>query len=423
MTERPTTHRLARLRKAAGSLCVVPVICFAVAMIDGYDTLMMSFVAPLISKEWALAPQTFGKIFAGTYAGAALGAALIGIAADRFGRKPMLIASLLLAGICTCASAGSGGPAALMLWRAAAGIGLGGAIPIISALAAMGAPLQKRRSAVTRVFIGYPIGAMIGGVATAAIMTIVGWRGVLLGGGALTLTIGLLGIWGIPNDTSEPVSEGTNLRSKQPLVELVAEGRARRTILICLSAFLILLVSYFLLSWMPIVLSLNGVDPRIAAMSGVLLNIGGLVGAWGLSTILGRRNPPRAVALCLAAGSVLIAWLGLGMTGAGPTALVLMASIGILIIGSQINVPALCAHLYPVHLCATGVGLAMAVGRLGSIVGPLAGGYLVAAHLGWNRLFLLAALPALLAALGIYALSPRQPDSAIGESVWDRSHG
>lgn len=398
-------------------------VCFLIAMIDGYDTLMLSFIAPLIAKDWHMSPTALGGIFAATYAGAALGAMALGATADRLGRKSVLLLCLAVAGTCTVLAGWSRSVPELMLLRAAAGIGLGGAIPIISALAAMGAPLQKRRSAVTRVFIGYPIGAMIGGVATAAIMTIVGWRGVLLGGGALTLTIGLLGIWGIPNDTSEPMSAGINLRSKQPLIELVAEGRARRTILICLSAFLILLVSYFLLSWMPIVLSLNGVDPRIAAMSGVLLNIGGLVGAWGLSTILGRRNPPRAVALCLAAGSVLIAWLGLGMTGAGPTALVLMASIGILIIGSQINVPALCSHLYPVHLCATGVGLAMAVGRLGSIIGPLAGGYLVAAHLGWNRLFLLAALPALLAALGIYALSPRQPDSAIGESVWDRSHG
>src|SRR5271163_3238556 len=79
----------------------VPIVCFVVAMIDGYDTLMLSFIAPLITKEWGLAAQTIGSIFASTYAGAALGAATFGIAADRFGRKSMLLASLLLAGICT----------------------------------------------------------------------------------------------------------------------------------------------------------------------------------------------------------------------------------------------------------------------------------------------------------------------------------
>ena len=106
----------------------VPIICFVVAMIDGYDTLMLSFIAPLITKEWNLAAQTVGSIFASTYAGAALGAVMFGIAADRFGRKSMLLLSLLLAGTCTFVSAWSGNATSLMCWRAAAGLGLGGAI-------------------------------------------------------------------------------------------------------------------------------------------------------------------------------------------------------------------------------------------------------------------------------------------------------
>ena len=157
---------------------MAPVICFVVAMIDGYDTLMLSFIAPLISKEWALAPQTIGNIFGSTYAGAAVGAAAIGIAADRFGRKTMLLASLLLAGVCTFISAWSSGPTPLMWWRLAAGIGLGGAIPAISALTAAHASPGRRSVAVARMFLGYPVGALVGGVVTAVIMASVGWRGI-----------------------------------------------------------------------------------------------------------------------------------------------------------------------------------------------------------------------------------------------------
>src|ERR1700722_13584055 len=140
----------------------VPIVCFVVAMIDGYDTLMLSFIAPLITKEWGLPAQTIGSIFASTYAGAAVGAALFGIAADRFGRKLMLLVCLLLAGICTCVSAKSGGPASLMWWRAVAGIGLGGAIPAITALTAAQASPARRSVAVARMFLGYPVGAMAG---------------------------------------------------------------------------------------------------------------------------------------------------------------------------------------------------------------------------------------------------------------------
>jgi MFS transporter, AAHS family, 4-hydroxybenzoate transporter len=380
-------------------------VCFLIAMIDGYDTLMLSFVAPLIANEWHVSPAALGSIFAATYAGAALGATALGAAADRFDRKRVLVLCLMIAGSFTVISAWSRTPTQLMWLRAAAGIGLGGAIPIISALAAAGAPTEGRRAAVTRVFIGYPIGAMIGGVITAAVMVRIGWRGVLLGGGAMTLLIALVAILVVSGIASGPVLAETVLRARRPLAEPFAEGRAPRTILICTSAFLILLVSYFLVSWMPLVLTLNGVAPRTAALSGVLLNLGGLVGGWSLSSIFGRRNPSMAVAVCLGAGAVLIALLGVGIAGAGWSALVLVSAIGVLIIGAQINIPALSAHLYPPQICATGVGLAMAVGRLGSIVGPLLGGYLVSARLGWNRLFLLAAIPALLAAVGISALS------------------
>src|SRR5260370_30253373 len=69
---------------------LVAAIGFLVAMVDGYDTLMLAFIAPLISKEWALHPQTVGAIFASSYAGAAVGATAFGIAADRLGRKTML---------------------------------------------------------------------------------------------------------------------------------------------------------------------------------------------------------------------------------------------------------------------------------------------------------------------------------------------
>src|SRR5580700_4946824 len=121
---------------------VVAAVGFLVAMVDGYDTLMVAFIAPLISKEWALLPQTTGQIFASSYAGAALGATAIGIAADRFGRKTLLIASLALIGAFTMLCARASTPVQLMALRAVAGIGLGGALAATTAVTAANAPLQ-----------------------------------------------------------------------------------------------------------------------------------------------------------------------------------------------------------------------------------------------------------------------------------------
>jgi AAHS family 4-hydroxybenzoate transporter-like MFS transporter len=95
----------------------------------------------------------------------------------------------------------------------------------------------------------------------------------------------------------------------------------------------------------------------------------------------------------------------------GNTKFFLIFAVGLAVIGAQGGIPALCVHLYPESVYATGVGLSVACGRLGSIIGPLLGGYLVSVSLGWNRLFLLAAVPAILAAIAMTALAAaRQRD-------------
>jgi MFS transporter, AAHS family, 4-hydroxybenzoate transporter len=394
----------ASLRDAAALQYTVPIVCFVVAMIDGYDTLMLSFIAPLITKEWALAAQTVGNIFASTYAGAALGAATIGIAADRFGRKTMLVTSLVLAGICTVLAAGSGGPTSLMCWRALAGIGLGGAIPTITALTAAHAPAGRRSVAVARMFLGYPVGAMVGGIVTAGIMSRVGWRGVMMGAGicALLVTplVGLL----IREGGAGHAGARATVYSPHPIRELVSEGRIWGTALLCTATCLTLLVSYFLISWTPSVLTLNGANPQRAALLGAVLNLGGLGGAWILSSLIARFSPSLTIASSLGVGALVIAVLGQSVAAPTASVFLLVLAIGLLVIGAQANIPALCVHYYPASVYSTGVGLAMAVGRLGSIAGPLIGGRLMAARVGWGALFLLAAVPALMAAVALAAM-------------------
>ena len=377
-------------------------------MVDGYDTLMLAFVAPLISKEWVLHPQTVGQIFASSYAGAALGATAIGIAADRFGRKTMLLASLAVAGIFTILCARAAIPAQLMALRAGAGLGLGGALSTITALTAENALVHQRRATVTRMFLGFPVGAIAGGALTAAVMSSLGWRGVFLGGGICALLLVPLVAFGVGESASGGATPASRIHSRRPFTELVSNGRVRSTALFCSCVFLMLLTSYFLVSWIPTVLTLNGMAPGRAAMAAVIVNCGGIVGTLILSFIIGRKSPMGPLGGCLCAGAILIALLGPGIVSTGDTKFFLIFAVGLLIIGAQGGIPALCVHLYPESVYATGVGLSVACGRLGSIIGPLVGGYLVSARMGWSRLFLLAALPAMLAAIAMATLGNLQ---------------
>jgi AAHS family 4-hydroxybenzoate transporter-like MFS transporter len=166
-----------------------------------------------------------------------------------------------------------------------------------------------------------------------------------------------------------------------------------------------LLTSYFLVSWVPTVLTFTGMIPQRAALSAVAMNCGGILGTLILSFVIGRRSPLPPVIGSLCVGAILIALLGYEIMDAGDTRFMLVFAVGLLIIGAQGGIPALCVHLYPPSVYATAVGLSVASGRLGSILGPLVGGYLVSAKLGWQRLFLLAAIPAFSAAITMTALA------------------
>jgi AAHS family 4-hydroxybenzoate transporter-like MFS transporter len=181
--------------------------------------------------------------------------------------------------------------------------------------------------------------------------------------------------------------------------------------MLCLASFMVLLVTYFLVSWTPTVLTLNGVSPPTAALSGVVLNCGGLIGAWLLSWIMAQRRALQIVAACLMIGSLLIGMLGQGVIDADGTGFFMVFGVGLFVIGAQLNLAAISVKYYPQSVCATGVGLSMSCGRVGSIAGPLIGGYLMSAEVGWNRLFLLAAIPALLAGAALWALSLLQERS------------
>jgi len=380
-------------------------ICFAVAMVDGYDTLMLSFIAPLISREWALSAAGFGQLFAVSYAGAALGATATGFAADRWGRKTLLLVALTISGVFTLACAGATNVSQLMLWRAISGFGLGGAIPAISALTAVHAREGQRSAAVSRMFLGYPIGALAGGAATAAAMTYAGWRGIFMGAGFITCCLIPVVVLGLVESPREARRFAGGAHPRHPLSELIADHRAGGTVMLCIASFMVLLVTYFLVSWTPTVLTLNGVSPPTAALSGVVLNCGGLFGAWLLSWIMGRRRALLIVAGCLLVGSLLIGMLGQGVVAADGAGFLMVFGVGLFVIGAQLNLPAISVKFFPESVCATGVGLSMSCGRVGSIAGPLIGGYLVSAEVGWNRLFLLAAIPALLAGAALWALS------------------
>ena len=377
-------------------------ISFALVMIDGYDLFIASFVAPLIAKDLHLNFVSIGTVFAAGLAGSMAGGLLLGYIADRAGRRPSLLVSLATAGVATllCSQAHSLGAFAAL--RFLTGLALGGLLASIVPLVAEHFPSQQRSAAVTVMFIGYPLGAVIGGAITA-LLIVYGWRNLFLGAGVVTLLlvpVALL-LKETLHASDTPIDSHRKLWRGSFMV-LFTEGRFWTTVIASFAIFCLLLVTYLLNSWTPLIAARSGFSPQTAAWCGVLLNLGGVIGALTSTLLVARFGVFKVVTSMVAGGSLAVASLGFlyGSVGALYSGLCV---IGLLVIGGQQNVPAISVQLYPQRMRSTGVGWQFAAGRFGSILGPIIGGQLLAANISVQLLFMLIAIPTLLSA-GAYTV-------------------
>jgi MFS transporter, AAHS family, 4-hydroxybenzoate transporter len=389
----------------------VALIGFVIVMVDGYDSMMISFLAPLLARDLALGPTDLGRIFAVGYVGAIVGAIVVGSLADRFGRKPMLIVALGLASVATILCADATSLEMLTGLRFVAGLGLGGALPALISLTAEHAPPGRRHGRITLMYIGYPVGAVAGGAVTAGLLRY-GAAAIFLGAGVTSLTALVLA-WLLPESLRADGHSPAPLEGRGTLWssfgQQFAERRLWPGLLLWIGLFAMLLVTYFLVSWTPTILVQSGFSPGKAALGGVLLNLGGVLGALIMAPLINRFGPYLPAAIAVGCGALVVAQLGQEFHSIAAVMLTLFVAGGC-IIGGQLNFPAMTVALYPPRVRAAGTGWTMGVGRLGSIVGPLVGAALVAADMGAGRLFVLAAIPPAVAAGALFIAARLQPD-------------
>ncbi|WP_409020666.1 MFS transporter [Brevundimonas vesicularis] len=411
----------------------VTALCFIIAMLDGFDTQSIAFVAPKIAEEWGLSPSEFGPIFAIGLLGLTVGAFTLSPAADKFGRKTVILISTLVFGLFALLTAFAGSMTELLIYRFITGVGLGAAMPNIIALTSEYGPARLRATLVTVMFCGFPLGSTIGGLISTGLIANWGWESVFLVGGVLPLLLLPVLYFLLPESVRFLVAKGAPEAKIAPIVkkidanasvaefieglkheqssaakgfsvfQLFREGRTPVTLLLWVAFFMNLLVMYFLVNWLPTLLKGAGLPLSMAILSTAILNLGGVVGAIALGRMIDRFSPYIVLGTAYAASAAFIALLAFG--GTNLTVLLVGAALsGFGVVGAQIGCNALTAAVYPTNIRATGVGWALGVGRIGAIVGPLVGGVLLGA--GWTpqSLILLAVIPAVVASLAVFIL-------------------
>jgi len=409
----------------------VVVLCWLVNILDGFDLLAISFAAPAIAKTWALDPQTLGIVFSSGLLGMTVGSLLLGPAADRIGRRRMILLATTILGLSTLATAGATSVGQLLLLRGMTGIAIGALLPSLNTLVAEYTPDRRRNLAISFMHLGYPLGGIAGGLLASYIIPSAGWQALFLSGGIFTLAILPVLLFGLPESLhyllqkNQPAAQamtsklairlGIDLHAAQAQRVTTSAARFKDVLrgqwlmpglALWACFFLGNLTLYFLLNWTPTILVEAGLSTVQAMHAGMLLNLGGGIGMLSLGYLSARWSIYRMMSGYFILGGLFI--MALGQVPKADMLFGLTILAGFFALGGLIGLYSLAARLYPDATRATGVGLAIGAGRFGAILGPYAGGVLIS--MGWpmGSYFALLALP--LIAVAVILWRVRRPD-------------
>lgn len=369
-------------------------LCFLIVTLDGFDTIAITFVAPILAKDWGISPAAMVPAFLATSVGAVVGYMACGPLALRFGARAMALASVVIFGLGSLATLMAGDIASLTALRFVTALGLGGALPIAIARAADLMPGPKSATAAMIIATGISAGGVLAGLAGGPLMAHFGWKGVFIAGGILPL---LLLPW-IATAIRDGVAKARSTEGGNAVSALFGKGMGSATVTLWLFAFLVFVIAYALISWMPTLALQMGLAPEKAPAIAAAFSMGGLVG--DLLLIFLSARVQTAMTLLVAAVIGLAGIVVFGLAGISVGAIMpLVILMGMGFIPCCVAQSALAVTIYPAALRTTGIGWAAAMGRIGSIVGPGVGGAVLA--FGWppQQIVLAAAVPAVAAIL------------------------
>lgn len=414
----------------------VVVLCALVALLDGLDIQAMALVTPRLINEWGVAKEAFGPVLSASLAGIMIGMLLLGALGDRFGRRTILLISFILVGVASIATGWATNTTELMIFRFLTGIGIGGCLPNATALTAEYVPAKRLAFFVTLMYSSVPLGGVVAGFIGGPLIEAYGWQSVFLLGGIVPLLLCVAIYLLLPESVrflatkrgSEPqigrileridrtylYNPGDKFvtpsgPSKASPGQLFAQGRGWTTVLLWTVFFFSLFGMYVLVSWLPTVFTDLGWEMTQALRTVSYFWLGGILGGLVAGWLIDRYGAYRVLVPGFLLAAVLTAAIGQAGQEVALVMLVVLAS-GFGVVGAQLAMTALAANLYPTHIRSTGVGWGLGIGRIGAVLSPIIGGYVLKAEWSQAEMFAAAAVPPLVCAVGtlLMAVAERQ---------------
>ena len=436
----PTDPRDVLAKAGMSSLQIVAVaITIALNALDGFDVLSISYASPGIATQWGIDRAALGIVLSMELIGMAVGSMALGGVADKIGRRPTVLGCLIVMASGMFMATTATNVVVLSTWRVITGLGIGGMLAAINAISAEFANTKRRHLCVSLMSIGYPVGAVVGGVIASWLLRSNDWRAVFyLGTGMTTLCIPL--VWFLvpesvhwlvrkqPAGALENVNRTFQRMGHSPvaaLPEIAPEVRARSigdvfapgllpiTVMLTLAYFFHIVTFYFIAKWVPKIVVDMGFPPSSAAGVLVWTNVGGAIGGAVLG-LLTTRFPVKPLTIFV----MLLSTVGVAWFGRAPADLDTLSKIcafaGFCTNAGIVGLYAILAQAFPTHVRAFGTGFAVGVGRGGSVLAPIIAGFLFNAGMILPTVALIMALGSM-AAAGVLLMLNLSSDRASAE--------
>ncbi len=378
--------------------------------LDGFDVLAISFASPGISRAWGIDRAALGVVLSMELIGMGLGSICIGGVADRIGRRRTLLGCLVVMASGMVLSSRAGGIGALSLWRVFTGLGIGGMLAATNAVAAEFSNRRRRSLNVSLMAIGYPIGAVVGGMIAAVLLRQGDWRVVFEFGALMTAAFAPLVWWFVPESigwlcqhrpadalarvnhtlvrmrhaTVPALPAATAAMRQSSLADIFRPGLLQVTVPVTLAYFLHITTFYFILKWVPKIVVDMGFSPSSAAGVLVWANVGGATGGAVLGLLSLRLGLKKLTIAALVTSTLMLAVFGRGQPNLADLSIV-CAVAGFCTNAAVVGLYGILAQAFPTYVRATGTGFAIGTGRAGAMLSPIIAGYLF--HAGFSLEF------------------------------------
>ncbi|WP_404714088.1 MFS transporter [Sphingomonas sp. MMS24-J13] len=407
----------------------VVLLCTLVSVTEGIDLTMIPLLAPAIAKAWALPSGAFGAIFAAGPIGLIVGGFAMGYFADRYGRRASLIGAMVLMTAATLATVWIHTVPEMLVCRIVTGIGFGGVIPASTALVSEFLATKRRASVVAFVILGQNLGAVVAAFLARQMLGTHDWQGIILltggicaattvllvfalpesprylllrhpGGAKIAAMLGKLGIASVPSAEGERAEGGR----RGSVIELFRHGRALGTCLLWATFIGVCAEVSFFTNWLTLIYTYAGKPAAIGMTAIGVYSAGGVVSGLVVPLFCPRFTVIRVLMACALIGAASVAALGMVLSGSDALNMAVVFACGLFVPGAFYLVYPPAVGFYPTAIRSTGVGAAVAFGRIGNVISPAAAGAMLSAGIGPHMVFWVMAVPMLLtfAAIGLF---------------------